>query len=200
MYNPDQLTGYAYCIFTIDTQDNPRARAMFESYMRMFAKHKVVPCIGSYKGEQAYYYICHRSDFEKQILKSTWITTQESVVLFTECNKKYAQLVYLDDRPNEHLGSLRDVPEMEAKAQDAWIYRPDMGCYWIARKYSSDKYWIKIHALDYPNYEGDWDEEQVRQECISYLGYGCIIPTDRLVEKYNSNNPDFTIITRNVRG
>jgi hypothetical protein len=51
---------------------------------------------------------------------------EESILLLANPNSRSqyrATLIFLDGAPSLDLGYMRDVPESEAKAQDAWTYR-----------------------------------------------------------------------------
>jgi len=61
---------------------------------------------------------------------------QESVLVVSECNKQYATLRFLEDgkfagRPDKYLGCMKRVTEKEAKAQQAWTYKPTTGEWFI---------------------------------------------------------------------
>lgn len=95
---------------------------------------------GSYKGEKEKALVCTLDTFIL-LLKGypDAIANQESFLFTTRCNKLYAQLIYSDGRPDEQLGSLHAVSEDEAKTNEAWSYRPDMGIYWVAKMGNPDK-------------------------------------------------------------
>lgn len=62
---------------------------------------------------------------------------QESILLVSECNKAYAQLLYLEDGRVEGLGSMVQVTSAEAATAEAWTQRN--GLYWIAKRENPDK-------------------------------------------------------------
>lgn len=131
-----------YTIFSVDNHTNLRKYARFLRYVsELEAMDKlsgnVIPCISSYEGKLEPSFLCLTKDYEEFFKNHTSLKEQECVMQISECNKRYAQLVY-PDGSTFHLGCLKDVPAEEAKKKWEWTYRPDMDTYWIAVKGNPD--------------------------------------------------------------
>ena len=133
-----------YTIFSIDGVTEVHALAKFMRHIdtqRVMGKMEgeMVQLIGSYKGALELSFILLTEDFEKHVKPYGFVSNQESVLLVSECNKQYADLLYLQDGHREALGSLKDVSKDEAMKHDGWSYRPDLGTYWITVKGNPDR-------------------------------------------------------------
>ena len=131
---------FAYVIFSIDNEDDPRVRRKFEGDFEdsVLTGSNLIKLIGAYKGETENAYLARVADFDAFVKPMGFVANQESILRVSECNKRYAVLEYLADGTQQDLGCLKDVPEAEAKAQEAWSYRPDIDVYWIAIKGNPD--------------------------------------------------------------
>lgn len=126
-----------YVIFSTDDQ-SPFAVQAFNSHVaNAETKGHILPCVGSYKGETEWSWICREDDFKNVVIPTGAIQNQESVLEVSECNKQYAVLVYRDGT-REGVGSLKSVDREEALRHDAWTYRPDIDTYWITVKGNPD--------------------------------------------------------------
>jgi len=130
-----------YTIFSIDgveRTDNLRKFLNFILENKAYdnIKHNCIQCIGSYKGELELSFIMRISDF-KVVVDAGFVDGEESFVEFSECNKRYADLVWKDG-VRQGLGSLKSVTKEEAMKHDSWTYRPDMNTYWITVKGNPD--------------------------------------------------------------
>jgi hypothetical protein len=128
-----------YVIFSIDNVHDVHALAQFSHHLDMKRamqklKGNVVLAIGSYKGVMEQSFILLRDDFDLVVRGSDWIKEQESILHVEDGHGGvvYGALEYLATGTTEHIGVLREVPQVEAMLHDGWTYRPDLNKYFIA--------------------------------------------------------------------
>lgn len=97
------------------------------------------PLVGCYKAEREMSWLMPKHDACVPWVMEQWMSTQESILLLSEMYAKpklrRAALWFLQPRKDSNvvdLGFLREVPEAEALAQDAWTLEPLTGKYFIA--------------------------------------------------------------------
>lgn len=130
-------------IFTIDFEHNPHRMNVFMNYIADEQragriKGNVIPMLGSYKGVQEHSFIIDRDDYLASISGTRFMAGQETVLHVADGNKMECDIEYLADGRIEHLGCLHQVCKEEAMQSDAWTFRPDMNCYWIAKHGNPD--------------------------------------------------------------
>lgn len=173
-----------YTIFAIDAEGIESHRILFE---KAFAdsdatRGNLIPMIGAYKGVEENSYICLTSDFEAFVKPNGYVDLQESVLRVSECNKRYAELLFRDGS-REFIGCLKDVPENVARAHDAWSYRPDMGVYWIAVDGNPDHIMEGVDPK--PIYLTDSEREDVWHALDSLaISSDPMTPSEEIMEKF----------------
>lgn len=90
----------------------------------------IVPLMGSYKGIEERSYMVPMSE-HGTALRVAREHNQESIL--TRYSDGSVYLYYLDTSEQVYLGTFHAVSEAEAKAQDAWTYRPDLNQFYIVR-------------------------------------------------------------------
>lgn len=125
-----------YTIFSIDEVNNLHKLAKFTRHIDTQVamgnlSGSVVTCIGSYKGEIEQSFMMLTADYETHVKPHGFTDKQESVLLVSECNKQYADLLF-SNGSRLSIGSLKCVTKEEAMKQEAWTYRPDINQYWVA--------------------------------------------------------------------
>lgn len=129
-----------FVIFSIDKEDNPIFLSAFKSYIANcdMDGDNCLPVIGCYKGQIERAFIINAKHFDKYVKPSGFVDNQESFLQVASGNKMEAVLLFPATGARVSLGSMHQVDEAEAKACEAWTYRPDMGVYWIAREGNPD--------------------------------------------------------------
>lgn len=132
-----------YTIFSIDNPTDWHQMAKFMRYVdeRMAmgkTKGKFIQCVGSWEGVIEPSFLCRTEDFEEHILKSGYVDKQDCVLQISECNKQYAQLLWLLEGTTEFVGSLKSVDKETALKENGWTYRPDLNTYWVTVKGNPD--------------------------------------------------------------
>jgi hypothetical protein len=95
---------------------------------------------GSYKGKEEVSFLIRETDYSLvESDPAAWLEDQETVlVLSAQAPHRHglrtATLIYLNDRPNEVLGSWLNVTKDEALSRDAWTLDPSTGEYWVTKK------------------------------------------------------------------
>lgn len=132
----------SYTIFSINAENNPLRLNVFMNYLAAIPRGErmgeFIPMIGAYKGIVEHSFICVTQDFDTHIRDTIFVDGQESVLHVASGNKMEATLEYLEDGRVEALGCMHEVCREEAAQAEAWTYRPDMGCYWIAKQGNPD--------------------------------------------------------------
>lgn len=124
----------SYVIFAIDDQ-SPAAGAHFRNFM-VAQGIGFKPLIGCYKGVTEQSYIINEKDWPR-VAEIGVLQNQESILIVGPCtsrDRRPAKLDYLlDGVPSEDLGTMRSVPEAEAKAESSWTYDPHLKEYFICK-------------------------------------------------------------------
>ena len=124
-------------IFSIDGEENLRTVKRFQDFMAdKDIEFKMLS--GSYEGRGENAWLVNEDGFEA-IWKEGWVYNQESVLEVSSCNKQYATLRYLSGASTEALGSLCEVSEEEALAQDSWTYDRGTDVYYVCKKENPDR-------------------------------------------------------------
>jgi hypothetical protein len=132
----------SYVIFTIDFENNPLRMNVFLNHIAALPRGEmqgeIIPMLGCYKGQKEHSFICNAQDFDIHIRGTEFIKGQESILHVASGNKMEAYLEYLADGRTEQLGCMHQVPREEALQSEAYTYRPDMNCYWVAKQGNPD--------------------------------------------------------------
>jgi hypothetical protein len=133
----------SYVIFTIDFEHDPQRMNVFMNYIADCQREgtmqgNCLPMLGCYKGKRENSFIIDRDDYLRCISDTRFMAGQESILHVASGNKMEVHIEYLADGRVEFLGSMHQVCREEAEQAEAWTYRPDMKCYWIAKKGNPD--------------------------------------------------------------
>ena len=122
-------SGEAYAVVSIDWATDPIKRQQFAAIYEHYSWAK--PVLGRYKGECEHGWLMPTSTLRK-LLKHhpEFFSKQESALLVSECNKQYATLFFFDGRPDESLGSLKQVAWEEVGSAD-YTFDPQTKRYFV---------------------------------------------------------------------
>lgn len=125
-----------YTIFSIDNPNDWHTMAKFMRHvdsLRALSKLKgeVIQCVGMWEGRLEPSFLCRTDDFEDHVRSKGWCDNQEAVLQVSECNKQYAQFLWLETGHTEFAGSLKSVSKDTALKENGFTYRPDLDTYWV---------------------------------------------------------------------
>lgn len=135
------LRNTMFTIFTVDMEHNPLRMNVFMNHIAEVQKTSagnILPAIGKYEGKLEHCFMCRRDDFDRFFRGTEYLKGQESVLHVASGNKMEAHLEYLADGRRESIGCMHEVCAKEAPASPGFIFRPDLGQYWVAKEGNPD--------------------------------------------------------------
>lgn len=120
-----------YILFSIDNVADTHTLAKFLRFMDTQivmgkTKGKLVHCIGMYKGDLEQSFLCSEEDYNNHIVPLGFTKKQECTILISGLKME----CFIDDN---FIGNMIEVPKEEAFKSEGFIYRPDLGIYWIIK-------------------------------------------------------------------
>lgn len=145
-----------YLCFSISDQSE-EGLAEFAKYVRFEQEagqieNNVITARGSWGGETEASFIMNSLDFLRAVEGTKYVVGQECIMEISECNKRYADIVHLDEEGMRleisrfSVGCLKSVSREEAEANGDYTYRPDMDTYWIAQHGNPDHVPNPVHT------------------------------------------------------
>ncbi len=118
-------------IFSIDNASDLRTLARFLRYVDEkralgYLKETFDLCVGSWKGQLEYSFVCSSTDFVRYFKESSWLKNQEAYISFDDYS---ADLVSTSGV--EHLGTPRYVEKKEAEYLGDYTYFTKSNLYLI---------------------------------------------------------------------
>jgi hypothetical protein len=141
-------TGFKYVIFSITGNSNVFKVIELNAAFATLGFKRPTHCCGAYKGQPEYSWITTTAALDalwESPFGASLLGEQESFLLFSECNKQYAELFYPDasnsptGQQRVPMGSMVCVSREEALRAEAWTYRPDTRNFYVCRKENPDR-------------------------------------------------------------